>query len=103
MSKENTTAETELATDLGAVADALVEQARVDGVDLTGPGGLLTGLVQRVLQGTLESEMTDHLGYEPHAPRRQGVGQQPQRALPHDGPNRDRRCRCPGAQGSEPL
>ncbi len=74
MSKDELTAETELATDLGQVADALVEQARADGVELTGPGGLLTGLVQRVLQGTLESEMTDHLGYEPHAPEGRGSG-----------------------------
>jgi len=40
----------------------------------TGPGGLLTGLIQQVLQGTLESEMTGHLGYEPHAPEGRGSG-----------------------------
>ena len=50
-----------------AVADRLVEQARAEGVALTGDGGLLTGLVQQVLQTTLETELTDHLGYEPHA------------------------------------
>ena len=49
------------------LADRLVAQARSDGLDLTGEGGLLTGLIQRVLQGALESEMVEHLGYEPHA------------------------------------
>jgi len=52
---------------LADVADRLVDQARADGVALTGEGGLLTGLIQRVLQGALEAEITDHLGYEPHA------------------------------------
>lgn len=36
MNKENITVETGLASDLGAVADALVERAMVDGVDVTG-------------------------------------------------------------------
>ena len=40
---------------------------RLDGVELTGDGGLLTALVQQVLQTGLEVEMTDHLGYERHA------------------------------------
>ena len=49
---------------LAQVADRLVGQARADGVALTGEGGLLTGLIQQVLQGALEAEITDHLGYE---------------------------------------
>ncbi len=48
-------------------AEALVEQARTDGVDLTGEGGLLTGFIRQVLQTGLEVEMSEHLGYEPHA------------------------------------
>jgi len=47
---------------LGLVADRLVDQARADGVALTGDGGLLTGLIQRVLQGALDAEITDYLG-----------------------------------------
>lgn len=35
---------------LAAVADRLVDQARAEGIALTGDGGLLTGLVQQVLQ-----------------------------------------------------
>jgi hypothetical protein len=52
---------------VAAAAEGLIEQAKATGVALTGEGGLLTGLVGRVLQGALESEITDHLGYERHA------------------------------------
>ncbi len=41
---------------------------------LTGDGGLLTGLVRQVLQTGLEVEMTEHLGYERHAPEGRGSG-----------------------------
>lgn len=53
--------------ELAGLAEQLVDAARTDGVALTGPGGLLTGLVQRVLQASLETELSDHLGYERHA------------------------------------
>jgi transposase-like protein len=59
---------------LAAAADQLVEQAKATGVALTGDGGLLTGLVRQVLQGALESEITDHLGYERHAVEGRGSG-----------------------------
>ena len=59
---------------LGDAAELLVEQARNEGVSLTGDGGLLTGLVQRVLQTALESELTDHLGYEAHSIDGRGSG-----------------------------
>ena len=55
-------------------ATELVERARTDGVALTGEDGLLTALVQQVLQTGLEVEMTDHLGYEPHAVEGRGSG-----------------------------
>lgn len=57
-----------------ATADRLVEQAKVTGIALTGEGGLLTGLVRQVLQSALEAELTDHLGYEPHAVEGRGSG-----------------------------
>jgi len=47
------------------LAEQLVEAARVQGVQLTGPGGLLSGLTRRVLQAALETEMTEHLGHAP--------------------------------------
>src|SRR5580765_3872917 len=55
-------------------ADELVARARTEGVELTGDGGLLTALVRQVLQTGLEVEMTDHLGYEPHAVEGRGSG-----------------------------
>ena len=62
-------------------AEELVARAREEGVELTGDDGLLTELVRQVLQTGLEVEMTDHLGYEPHAAAGRGVGQHPQRRL----------------------
>ncbi len=47
------------------VAEQLVAAAREQGVQLTGPGGLLTGLTKQVLETALEVELTEHLGYEP--------------------------------------
>src|SRR6476620_8372128 len=49
-------------------AQALVEQARSEGVELIGPGGLLTGLTKTVLETALEAEIADHLGYDKHDP-----------------------------------
>ncbi len=59
---------------LAAGADRLVEQAKATGVSLTGDGGLLTGLVRQILQGAVESEITDHLGYGAHAVEGRGSG-----------------------------
>ncbi|GGN68966.1 hypothetical protein GCM10011579_042810 [Streptomyces albiflavescens] len=33
-------------------------------MNLVGEGGLLAGLVKLVLEGALEAELTEHLGYE---------------------------------------
>jgi transposase-like protein len=46
------------------LAQELVEQARVDGLSLVGPDGVLTGLTKTVIETALEAEMDDHLGYE---------------------------------------
>ncbi len=54
----------EVLPDLGEVAEQLVAQARAEGVNLTGPGGVLTGLIRRVLETGLEAEMIEHLGHE---------------------------------------
>jgi transposase-like protein len=50
------------------LAQQLVESARSEGVELVGPDGMLTGLTKTVLETALEAEMTEHLGYEAHAP-----------------------------------
>jgi putative transposase len=50
-----------------SVAEQLVEQARADGVELVGPGGLLSDLTKQVLETSLEVELEEHLGYPKHA------------------------------------
>lgn len=62
------------AASLDVWAERLVEQARTDGVALTGDGGLLTALMARVLERGLEVEMADHLGYDRHAVEGRGSG-----------------------------
>jgi transposase-like protein len=49
------------------VAERLVEQARAEGVELVGPGGLLADLTRQVLETGLEVELEEHLGYAKHA------------------------------------
>ena len=50
------------------LAQRLVDQAKAEGVSLTGPGGLLGDLTKRVLETALEGELDDHLGYAKHDP-----------------------------------
>ena len=46
----------------------LTERARAGGLRLTGEGGLLGKLTKMVIEGALEGEMDDHLGYARHDP-----------------------------------
>ena len=46
----------------------LTERARAGGLKLTGEGGLLGKLTKMVIEGALEGEMDDHLGYARHDP-----------------------------------
>jgi putative transposase len=46
----------------------LTERARTGGLKLTGEGGLLGKLTKMVVEGALEGELDDHLGYEKHDP-----------------------------------
>ena len=50
-----------------SLAEQLVDQARADGRNLVGPGGLLSDLTKQVLETGLEVEMDDHVGYPKHA------------------------------------
>jgi len=46
----------------------LTERARTGGLKLTGEGGLLGGkLTKMLIEGALEGELDDHLGYARHA------------------------------------
>src|ERR1700730_10539891 len=46
----------------------LTERARTGGLKLTGEGGLLGRLTKMVVEGALEGELDDHLGYGKHDP-----------------------------------
>ena len=46
----------------------LTERARAGGLKLTGEGGLLGKLTKMVIEGALEGELDDHLGYVKHDP-----------------------------------
>src|SRR5690242_6148484 len=46
----------------------LTERARTGGLRLTGEGGLLGKLTKMVVEGALEGELNDHLGYEKSDP-----------------------------------
>ena len=48
----------------------LTERARAGGLRLTGEGGLLEKLTKMVVEGALEGELDDHLGYCRHDPVR---------------------------------
>jgi len=51
------------------------------GGELTGDGGLLTGLVRQVLQTGLEVEMAEHMGYERQDPSGRGTSNSPRSRL----------------------
>ena len=46
----------------------LTERARTGGLKMTGEGGLLGKLTKMVVEGALEGELDDHLGYGKHDP-----------------------------------
>lgn len=57
--------------------DALIDELLEDGHDpesILGKNGLLKQLTKRLVERTLEAELTDHLGYDPHASEGRGSG-----------------------------
>ena len=61
-------AEAELSAADEQVLRELTERARTGGLKLTGQGGLLGRLTKMVMEGALEGELDDHLGYGKHDP-----------------------------------
>jgi transposase-like protein len=51
-----------------ALVSRLAAQARAQGVQLLGRGGVLQQLTKRFLEAALEAEMDEHLGYDKHDP-----------------------------------
>ena len=52
----------------------LIEQAQAEGLQLTGPNGLLPQMIKQAVEAAAGVELTDHLGYEPHASEGRGSG-----------------------------
>ena len=52
----------------------IIEQAQVQGLQLTGEGGLLPDIIKQAVEAALHAEMADHLGYDRHAPEGRGSG-----------------------------
>jgi putative transposase len=55
------------------VIDQLLQGARTE-EEIAGPGGLLAQLTKRLVERAMEVELTEHLGYEPHAEPPGGAG-----------------------------
>jgi putative transposase len=55
------------------LVDELLQGARTE-EEIVGPGGLLACLTRRLVERALEVELTEHLGYEPHAEPPGGAG-----------------------------
>jgi putative transposase len=55
------------------VIDELLAGARTE-EEIVGPGGLLAQLTKRLVERAMEVELTEHLGYEPHAEPPGGTG-----------------------------
>src|SRR6185312_11201843 len=55
------------------VIDQLLAGASTE-EEIAGPGGLLAQLTRRLVERAMEVELTDHLGYEPHAEPPGGTG-----------------------------
>jgi hypothetical protein len=73
-----------------SLAEQLVDQARADGKNLVGPGGLRSDLTKQVLETRLEVEMEEHLGYPKHAAEDRNHGKSRKRDAFQDGDHRDR-------------
>ena len=64
----------ELSATDGQVLRELTERARTGGLKLTGQGGLLGRLTKMVVEGALEGELDDHLGYAKNDPEGRDSG-----------------------------
>jgi putative transposase len=56
------------------MVDRLIHEAREQGVDVAGEGGLFAQLAKAVMERSLAAELTDHLGYEEGDPAGNGTG-----------------------------
>lgn len=54
--------------------DRLMDQVDEQGLELLGPGGVLTELTSRIINRAMDTELTEHLGYERGDPAGNGSG-----------------------------
>src|SRR5256885_3514125 len=80
-----------------ALVSRLAAQARAQGVQLLGRGGVLQQLTRRFLEAALEAEMDAHLGYDKHDPVGRNGGNPPNRGRGETLPTRG------GAGGQHPV
>ncbi|NKY21040.1 IS256 family transposase [Tsukamurella spumae] len=85
------TADVAAALKASGAVDGLLEQIDGGELQLTGEGGLLTGLLKLALERGLQAELTDHLGYEKGAPEAREIsnsrnGTSPKTVLTEAGP-----------------
>lgn len=59
---------------LDMLIDDMLGQVETSGLELLGPGGVMTELTKRVFERALEVERSDHLGYEKGDPEGWGSG-----------------------------
>lgn len=62
------------AADGDELVERLLDKADASGAALLGEGGLLTEITRAVLERALETEMSEHLGYERGDPAGHGSG-----------------------------
>ena len=61
----------------GRISDQVIDELLAGASteeEIAGPGGLLAQLTKRLVERAMEVELTDHLGYEPHAEPPGGTG-----------------------------
>jgi transposase-like protein len=57
-----------------ATLDQLMVQIDAEGLELLGPDGVLSELTSRIMNRAMQTELTDHMGYEPGDPSGWGSG-----------------------------
>jgi hypothetical protein len=87
------------------LAERLVAEASEKGLEHVDPDGALTGPMTRVLEAGLEAELTEHLGYDMHAPEGRDGGSagvpRVRTSRRAGGPDGTPREPSPGSLGSE--
>src|SRR6185295_8257838 len=79
--------------------DELMQRVDAGGLTLTGEGGFLPEMIKAVLERGLQTELTEHLGYEKGDPAGRGSPNSRNGADAQDGGHRGRRRRAGGAAG----